>query len=296
MIESCEYGLIGVDGGGSSCRFALLWRGQRTEVTLGRANVATDRSGAISTIEAGLEALADKAGMPLSQLQSCPAYLGLAGAVDRAAAEAVAAAVSLKRVMVEDDRSAAVVGALAGGPGTVAGIGTGSFLARNSDAGLRLVGGWGFQIGDEASGAWLGKQLLNMVLQSVDGLRDWTGLTENTYADFDGSAGTLVHFSLSATPADFARFAPAIVRAAGAGDAVAVTLMQRGAGYVSETVRALGWTPPEPLCLVGGVAPHYQGYLPADMAQSVTPAKESALEGALRLAAKFARRDMQVAG
>jgi glucosamine kinase len=40
--------LIGIDGGGSSCRFALLHGGQRHEVALGPANVYSDRQGAIA--------------------------------------------------------------------------------------------------------------------------------------------------------------------------------------------------------------------------------------------------------
>jgi len=53
--------LIGVDGGGTACRLALTWAGQRHEITLGAANAATDRVGAIATVRAGIQQLAERA-------------------------------------------------------------------------------------------------------------------------------------------------------------------------------------------------------------------------------------------
>jgi hypothetical protein len=43
-------------------------------------------------------------------------------------------------------------GALGPGDGTVAAIGTGSFFGRRSGGAYRYLGGWGYQLGDEASG------------------------------------------------------------------------------------------------------------------------------------------------
>ena len=85
-------GLIGVDGGGTSCRIALEWQGRRSELTLGSANVTTDFQKAIELINDGLDAIAEKSGLSKNQLWTCPAYLGLAGVVDEADARAVAKA------------------------------------------------------------------------------------------------------------------------------------------------------------------------------------------------------------
>ena len=147
MSESPDTGLVGIDGGGTSCRIALKWRGRRTEVVLGSANVTTDFRGAVQLIRKGLKDVAAKAGLFEEDLQDWPAYLGLAGVVDEADAQAVADALPLKAVVIEDDRHATVVGALGDVDGTVAGVGTGSFLARRSGARLHLVGGVGAEIG-----------------------------------------------------------------------------------------------------------------------------------------------------
>ena len=288
--RSHDTGLVGVDGGGTSCRIALAWLGQRTETVLGRANVTTDFRGATTLIREGLHTVAVQAGLSDDQLRSFPAYLGLAGIVGEADAAAVAEALPLDNAVVEDDRRAAVIGALGEADGTVAGIGTGSFLARRSGASLRLVGGWGLRLGDEASGAWLGRRLLASVLDVVDGLMDETGLTEEIFRRFERSPREIVAFSLKADPADFAAFAPAIIDAARAGDPIGRMLMQEGSAYLVETMNKLGRQDRERICLIGGVALHYRDYLPESFARSTEPAKGSALDGALQLAADLAMR------
>ncbi len=291
MIDSPDMGLIGVDGGGTSCRIALERHGGRTEIVLGSANVTTDFRGATKLIREGLDAVAAKAGLSGEVLWTYPAYLGLAGIVDEEGAGAVARALPLKNVLIEDDRRATVIGALGDADGTVAGIGTGSFLARRSGVAMRMVGGWGLRLGDEASGAWLGRGLLTSVLEVVDGLSDATPLTEKILKAFRGSPGRIVTFGLSADPAEFAAFAPGIIEAARSGDPVGVDLMRAGAAYLTATMIKLGWQDGEPLCLIGGVGAHYLDYLPDRFARSVVPSKGTALDGALKLAAGLAVRE-----
>ncbi|MGH1482214.1 MAG: BadF/BadG/BcrA/BcrD ATPase family protein [Geminicoccales bacterium] len=286
-------GFVGVDGGGTSCRVALEWHGQRTDVVLGGANVATDFHGATKLIREGLDAVAAQAGLSDDQLWACPAYLGLAGVLDEADAEAVAKALPLKAAVVEDDRRATVIGALGHADGTVAGVGTGSFLARRSGACLRLVGGWGIRLGDEASGAWLGRRLLASVLEVVDGLQDETGLTESVFRKFGRSPREIVAFSLNADPAELAGFAPLIIEAAKAGDLIGRTLMREGSNYLVRTMVVLGWQDREPICLIGGIAPHYQEYLPKSFVHAMVPAEGTALDGALQLATDMAKRKDQ---
>lgn len=279
--------LIAVDGGGTSCRVAVLCDGVRTEISTGAANVATDWNEAISTIDGAITAIAGKVGLPMGRLRSCPAYLGLAGVMNQQDGRAVAAALSLTNAVVADDRIATITGALGAGDGVVAGIGTGSFLGRQHGGRVHLIGGYGLGLGDDASGAWLGRALLARVLHVVDGLAGASPLTTQTLANFDGLANNLSAFSTNAAPRDYGRFAPDIVRAARNGDAIATELMQSGAAYIMCGARALGWRPGERLCLTGGVGPHYQPYLAPEMADCIAPPKGSTLDGALQLAARI---------
>lgn len=289
MQESTSPCVVAVDGGGTSCRIAVLYDGVRSDVTTGSANVASDRNGAIRTISDALAEVAEMAGLPLRALRKCPAYLGLAGVMSMADGAAVAAALKLENGVVADDRIATVKGALEDGNGAVAGIGTGSFLGRQSGDAIRLIGGYGLGLGDEASGAWLGRALLARVLLVGDGLAGGSALTERVLEHFDQTPGRIVAFSITARPRDYGRFAPWITAAARENDPGARELMQSGADYISKALRALGWKPGDPLCLSGGVGPQYQPFLPPDMAACVTAPKGSGLDGALALAARIGR-------
>ena len=194
--------LVGVDGGGTACRFALSHAGRRVEHRAGPANVYSDFPAALETLTAGLDALAVKAG--LSDLTGARLYLGLAGVTGAKMAEKVAAALPYRNVTVADDRLTAVTGALASRDGAVIGIGTGSFLARKSGDRVTMMGGWGFVLGDEASGAWLGRRLLQHVLHVADGLAPATGLTEAALQQLGGIPAGLVDIARAARPAHFA--------------------------------------------------------------------------------------------
>jgi glucosamine kinase len=279
--------LIGVDGGGTTCRLALLHGGRRVELRTGPANVSTDLTGALARLSEGLKALATQAGLPPAELARARAYLGLAGVVSADLARAVAEALPFASVRVEDDRIAALHGALGGQDGTVFGIGTGSFLGRRVGAEVSLIGGWGFVLGDEASGADLGRRLLRAALHAVDGLAPATDLTDAILAEKGGAAG-VVAFAGRATPADFAALAPRLLDAATAGDGTALALLRQGADYIARGVNRLGWQPGEALCPIGGLAASYTPYLPAPMAASLVDPQGSALDGALALAARIA--------
>jgi len=275
--------LIGVDGGGTACRFAVIHAGRRVDHSAGPANVYSDFQAALTTLTGGLDALAAKAGLP--DLMNARLYLGLAGVTGPRAAAKVAAALPYRNMTVADDRLSAVTGALAGRDGAVIGIGTGSFLARKTGGRVVLMGGWGFALGDEASGAWLGRRLLQHVLHVADGLAPETALTVAALQQFGGTPAGVVEFAREASPARFAAHAPEIVGAATAGDAAARMIMDAGAAYILRGLENLGWYPGEALCPLGGLAPHYAAFLPADVAASFTTPEGSALDGALALAA-----------
>ena len=279
--------LIGVDGGGTSCRMALLCDDQRFDITLGHANVATNRDPAIAAIQQGLDQVLGMAGLTPADLAGCDVYMGLAGIMSRQDAAAVADAFDARQITVSNDRELALPGAFKDRDGTVASIGTGSFVGRRVGGHTRFVGGWGFVLDDTASGAWLGREALKNTLRVLDGFYEATELTDQLMAEFQGSAADLVGFSLTAVPAEFAVFVPTVLGMADELDKVAIGLMQAGADYIEHSLTILGWQPSEPLCLIGGLGPHYAAYLPADMASAVTNPKGTSLDGALFLASQL---------
>lgn len=288
MTDSPHSPLIAIDGGGTSCRFALQHAAGTVVIKRGCANVYSAPDAALDTLRNGLAELARQAGMSLTDLSSIPAYAGLAGVIDAEDGAAVAEELLLDLVRVEDDRPAAVVGALGDRDGSLIGIGTGSFLARQVGGQLQLAGGYGFQVGDEGSGAWLGKRLLQYCLHVLDGIADETPVTRHCINRFGGEATAIVRFALTAKPGDYGRYAPQVTAAAAAGDPSACAVMQEGADYICAVLDALGHCAGDTLCMAGSVAPHYAEFLPQGIASGITPAQGEALDGALILARRFA--------
>lgn len=278
--------LIGIDGGATTCRFAMLHDGHRFDVRLDGANASSDRAGAVVTLRDGLSALAEVAGIAPQDLKKMPTFIGLAGVVDQDIAAGIARDLPLDRAEVEDDRRTAMTGALGGLDGCVMGIGTGSFLGRRAGGADRFVGGRGLILGDEASGAYLGRQLLRRALAVHDGTEAASPLTREIIAEHNTPAA-LVAFAATATPRDFAHYAPRIVEGAQAGDTTARALILEGAQYIERMLSHLGWQPGERICPLGGLAPHYAEFLKPDITAHISVPDGTALDGALHLAAQM---------
>ncbi len=279
--------LLAADGGGTRCRMVLLWQGQRHEVVGPGANVTTDFDGAVAVLRGCLAELAALAGVELDVLRNVPTYLGLAGVLESDTAARVAAALPLRTVRVDEDRPAALVGALAGHAGCVVSLGTGSFVGRQDARGVRFVGGHGLVLGDEASGAWLGRGMLAGALLALDGLGLDTALCAALRQRLGGVPG-VIGFARGAGPAEFAALAPEVVAAANAGDPVAAAMMAEGGRYVGRALAALGRPAHEPVCLLGGLGAACLPWLPETVRAAVVPPQGSALDGALTLAARQA--------
>jgi glucosamine kinase len=278
--------LIGIDGGGSSCRVAVLVGDTRHEVMQGPANVSTDFEGAMTTVRMALAEAGAAAGLNMKALSQGTAYVGLAGVVSPAIARRVANLLPMRCIAVTDDRPTTIAGALGESDGAVAAIGTGSFVGRQVDGRIAGVGGWGFHIGDQASGAWLVRRALEDLMLAVDGLAPMTALGRTLLAEHDGDTAAIVEFSLRAKPVEYSQLAVGLVAAAETGDPLAARLMREGADYIRRALERLGWDPSEPLCLTGGLGPAYARWL----GLGSVPPRGSALDGALTLARRLERQ------
>lgn len=270
---------LGLDGGGTGCRAVLADARGRilAEARGGPANIFSDPEGARATILATLETLLADAGAGPGDVAL---GLGLAGANVAAARAALAAALPYPRLRIETDAVAAALGALGGANGIVAAIGTGSVFARVSGGQVRQIGGWGFLMGDEGSGAVLGRTILARALRAHDGHEDVTPLLADLLQEFGGPDG-IVAFAGNATPADFARLAP---RVAASDDRAAQAVMADAARDVRGFIHTLrGDDAGLPVVYTGGLGPTYRDRLAAE-GWPVLDARGTALDGALILA------------
>ena len=279
--------LLGVDGGGSGCRVRLADRGGQVlaEATGGPANITTDPDGALANIlgaarQAAQRAFPDEdAGRVLARTV---AGLGLAGAIAAGAAERLAPHLPFARLRIENDALTTVLGALDGADGIVAAMGTGSVFADWRAGRFRQIGGWGFLLGDEGSGAVLGRAILARALRAADGCAPMTPLLAGLLDRHGGQDGILRH-ALAARPADFATLAPLLFAS---DDPAAQAVLDAAAADVAGSIDRLHSDGALPVTWVGGLGPAWAARIGNRWGQRA--ARGTALDGALRMAAMLA--------
>lgn len=286
MKEPISPYVIGCDGGGTGCRLIVAnAHGQvLARASGGPANVTSNLDQALSSLGSALTDAAGQLGLAAEDLLTGVAHFGLAGVQSARDASHVAKAFPFARISVTEDSTIAIAGALGDSDGVLIALGTGTIIASQHKGQSKRIGGWGLQLSDDASGAWLGRALLAQILRANDGMEPFSPLSSGVFDDFGADPLALVGFAASAHPADYASLAPDIIAAAKAGDAVGTALMMQGAAYLARALEALGFGTSDVLCLSGGVGPHYAGYLPEPAQKAIVPAKGSGLDGALRLA------------
>lgn len=282
--------LIAVDGGGTGCRVAVGTpdQGILAEATGGPANISTDFDAAIANILNATRTAIAQAGLDDTKTGHAVAHLGLAGFTGPDIGARVREALPFGTSVVTEDTATTIVGAIGQGDGFVIALGTGTIIARQRDGVQTCVGGWCYQVSDQASGAWLGHGALEQTLLVVDGITPTSVLSQRLLDKFGGAAG-IVQFSLRAKPGDFATLAPDVVQAAATGDSIGIPLMQAGASYLERALSALEYRAGDILCLSGGVGPHYAKYLPDMMTTNLVPAQGRAVDGAFALAQRAAQ-------
>ncbi|MGE9551941.1 BadF/BadG/BcrA/BcrD ATPase family protein [Erwinia amylovora] len=279
--------LIGVDGGGTHCRTRLV----AVDGTLlaeckgGPANVYSDFDGALKRLNSLIENTFLSAGLPPAARQNTSAVLGLAGAnVPSVSARLRLSPFPFARVRLLSDVEIACIGAHAGEPGAVLIIGTGSQGVAWDGEHFHHIGGWGFTLADQGSGAILGQRLLRKSLQAHEGLIPGTALTERVMGYFSHTPDRLLSWSKGATPGDWGQFSPWAFEAAQAQDPLAEALIAENASEIVVMAQALIRSSHGPLALMGGLAAPILPWLPHLIREQIVPAREDALSGALQLA------------
>ena len=182
--------VLGIDAGGTKtvCYLAnaageILGEGRRGGANLQAHGELEVEKVLHAVIE---EAIADR---PILPAAVC---LGVAG-VDRPDDDHVVRAIMRRlgyrsNLLVVNDALVALVAGVGDEPGVVLIAGTGSIAyGVNEDGYAARAGGWGYVLGDEGSGYWIGREALIAVVREADGRGPRTRLT----------ALVLEHFGLS---------------------------------------------------------------------------------------------------
>jgi glucosamine kinase len=283
---------LGVDGGGTRCR-ARLCNARGEMLGEGVAGPANIRFGVAQSFDAVLEAARQcfkQAGLAPDHLKNTTACLGLAGATEPVY---LATARSFKHpfrlIIITTDAQAACAGAHGMDDGGIIIAGTGSIGWAQVGGQQHRVGGWGFPVSDEGSGAWLGCEALRRVLWAHDGRIEWSPLLRTIFAAFERDPQAIVRWMTMAAPRDFGRLTHEIVEHAARNDPVGGELMVLAAGHIDTLAARLRSLGAARIALFGGLAGSILLWLAPETRECLVEPKGDAVQGALEIAMASAR-------
>lgn len=256
--------VVGIDIGGTKA-VGLLADGEGRVVAQARGRGANLQSAGELEVEKAIFTVLEEA---LAGRDEVPAAIcvGIAG-VDRPEDAEVVRAILRRigfrsRALVVNDALVALAAGAGDAPGVVIVAGTGS-IAYGRDAGGRAAraGGWGYLLGDEGGGFWIGRSALAAVVRQSDGRGPATRLTEMVLRDLGlATPMALIHavYYRDVNRRVIAGLTRIVERAAADGDAVAAQILGRACGELAaagaSVIARLGMRGDAfPVVLAGGV-------------------------------------------
>ncbi|MGI6369083.1 MAG: hypothetical protein GX372_07445 [Ignavibacteria bacterium] len=164
-------------------------------------------------------------------------------------------------LLVTSDVEIAFEGAFGAGEGIVTIVGTGSIgLARFGKNKFARCGGWGIELDDEGSGAWVGREGLTAVMRAIDGRSPYTILVEKLQEiipTFDISEPRTIVKAFNERVFEYQSITPLVMECAEEGDLVCQNIIERAAHHLAELPLALlknfSSKKPVKLALMGGI-------------------------------------------
>lgn len=301
---------LGVDGGGTNCRVRLADENLKTlaEVKNGRSNLQIDDGEpAYKAISDGTRDVFKAAGIDFAETANTYACFGMAGGrMDSARASFAARPWPFAGVKVYDDIDIAHAGALGGEEGGVIIVGTGSAALAVVGGERFQSGGWGFPIGDQMSGAILGRELVRYTVEAEDGLVEGSPLTKAVVAKLGGNNQAIMTWAFATemdlkiisrdgsegcddvligrAPAEFGKLMPLFIEYLEAGDPVAQKMLEIELGYIDTYVRWFQARNAKVMAIVGGFGERLFPLLQQRYGDFVALPKFEPLHGAVILA------------
>ncbi len=278
---------LGIDAGGTATKARL---------TNAKGEMLAEAAGGPANARIGIEALHTQllevcnsaiknAALSDEEAATIRCGMGIAG-INRMGMKAhiQALAFPFANVQFSSDAMIANLGAHLGADGAILILGTGSvgLVKRGEDS--FSIGGYGFPISDEGSGAALGLSAIRHALRALDGRTRPTPLSQAVTKQFEHAIPRVIAWMDEAAPGDYARLAPLVMDYADNGDEIALSIVRDAALHVErfiETIVARG----APRCvLMGGLAERMKPWLRQRIVAQVDDPLGDALDGALILA------------
>ena len=237
-----DYTIIGIDGGGTKTH-GILYRDGKI---ISEMKAGTTRIGAVGVGESCertlnvITELCKKADTETSEIDAV--VIGLAGVwleEEKKRAQQLMKTLSrgqsmqLNDLIVTSDAEIAIEGAFQGEEGIMTIVGTGSIaLGKVGKSKLIRCGGWGIELDDEGSGAWIGREGLTAVVRALDGRSKYTKIATiiaELYPTINLAVPRTIVKAYSERAFEYQNLTPFIMKAAEDGDEVSLEIITRAA-------------------------------------------------------------------
>jgi N-acetylglucosamine kinase len=305
--------VLGIDAGGTKTIAVLADETGRVLEQARGAGANLQADGELQ-VEKVLHQVMEKA---LGDRREPPAAIGLGMAgvdrdEDRAVIQDIMRRIGYKaRTLVVNDALIALIAGVGDQPGIAIVAGTGSIAyGRNAAGQAARAGGWGYVLGDEGSGYWIGRCALRAVLRHADRRGTATSLTPLILNHFGvARPQDLIHevYYRNLRPSAIASLAVHVQAAVDEGDRVATLILERGATELAQCAASvasrLEMTAEQfVFVLAGGMfraVPRLAQALSAELAEIAPSARPEVLHvepaiGAVRIALEEARGGAQL--
>ncbi|CAG1017935.1 glucosamine kinase [Burkholderiaceae bacterium] len=278
--------LVGVDGGGTATRALLARRGGPV---LGQGHAGPSALGqgiaaAWAQVQLAVTNAFASAGIDVPPWERCAVGAGLSGVSNRPwRDEFVARNPGFGRLIAETDSYTMLLGAHGGKPGAIVAAGTGSIGEVLRPDGTRFsVGGWGFPVSDEGSGAWLGLRAVRLAQCALDGRINAGALARHVWQTCGDSRDSLQAWCDHAGQFAYAQLAPAVFSHEAA-DPAAAQLLAGAVASLDAIALALDPQGGLPLAVCGSIGRRLAGRMSPAVRSRMVDAADGPAAGALTL-------------
>jgi glucosamine kinase len=233
---------------------------------------------------AGVEQAFSLAELPVPTLSHCALGAGLSGVHHQPWRDQfVDQNPGFAHLAVENDATIALLAAHGGKPGAMVAAGTGSVgEALYADGTRHQVSGWGYPVGDEGSGAWLGLRAMSHAQEVLDGRLTGGAMASAIHAQCGSQRDALQAWCAKAAQNEYAQLARTVFESA-ANDPAAEALLAEAAAALERMAAALDPKAELPLAICGSVGRQLLPRLASATRARCIASPQDAVHGALTL-------------
>jgi len=274
---------IGVDGGGTGTRLKILDS---------NGIFFSQGSGAASALSLGIDkswkSIIDILNECLKnkefKLSQCALGVGISGMNNTNwKKDFLKSNPGFKTVIAKSDGFTTLLGAHNDNPGIIIALGTGSVgMSKDNKGKIKVISGWGYPAGDEASGSWLGMQSVRYTQKVLDGRIKSSPLSDMIKKTCAKNPEEFLKWLGRATQTDYAKLAPLVFMVASK-DSFANELIETSLVDIEQMIFALDKNEKLPIVMCGKLGEHFLSYLPDHISKRCIPSLGSSVDGALML-------------